>query len=60
MKNVFLFTGNEELMIKNKIDKLVNSLTTNQYNINTYDMQINNGGVRQSCIAIATLFICIS
>lgn len=42
MKNVFLFTGNEELMIKNKIDKLVNSLTANQYNINTYDMQINN------------------
>lgn len=42
MKNVFLFYGNEELMIKNKIDKLVNSLTDNQYNINVYDMQINN------------------
>ena len=42
MKNVFLFYGNEELMIKNKIDKLVNSITDNQYNINVYDMQINN------------------
>lgn len=42
MKNVFLFYGNEELMIKNKIDKLVNSITDNQYNINTYDMQVNN------------------
>lgn len=42
MKNVFLFYGNEELMIKNKIDKLVNSITDNQYNINVYDMYINN------------------
>ena len=42
MKNVFLFYGNEELMIKNKIDKLVNSITDNQYNINVYDMQVNN------------------
>ena len=42
MKNVFLFFGNEELMIKNKIDKLVNSITDNQYNINSYDMQVNN------------------
>lgn len=42
MKNIFLFYGNEELMIKNKIDKLVNSITDNQYNINVYDMQINN------------------
>lgn len=42
MKNVFLFYGNEELMIKNKIDKLVTSITDNQYNINTYDMQVNN------------------
>lgn len=42
MKNVFLFYGNEELMIKNKIDKLVNSITDNQYNINVYDMEINN------------------
>lgn len=51
MKNVFLFIGNEELMIKNKIDKLVNSLTTNQYNINTYDMQINNVAMAiQDCL----------
>lgn len=42
MKNVFLFYGNEELMIKNKVDKLVNSITDNQYNINVYDMQVNN------------------
>lgn len=42
MKNIFLFYGNEELMIKNKIDKLVSSITDNQYNINVYDMQINN------------------
>lgn len=42
MKNIYLFYGNEELMIKNKIDKLVNSITDNQYNINTYDMLINN------------------
>ena len=27
---------------KNKIDKLVNSITDNQYNINVYDMYINN------------------
>lgn len=42
MKNIYLFYGNEELMIKNKIDKLVSSITDNQYNINVYDMQINN------------------
>lgn len=42
MKNVILFYGNEELMIKNKIDKLINSITDNQFNINVYDMQINN------------------
>ena len=42
MKNIFLFYGNEELMIKNKIDKLVSSITDNQYNINIYDMQVNN------------------
>ena len=42
MKNVFLFYGNEELMIKSKIDKLVDSITDNQYNINSYDMQVNN------------------
>ena len=42
MKNIFLFYGNEELMIKNKIDKLINAITDNQYNINVYDMQVNN------------------
>ncbi len=42
MKNVFLFYGNEELMIKNKVDKLVSSITDNQYNINVYDMEVNN------------------
>lgn len=51
MKNVFLFIGNEELMIKNKIDKLIGSLTTNQYNINSYDMQINNVSMAiQDCL----------
>lgn len=51
MKNIYLFYGNEELMIKNKIDKLINSLTTNQYNINVYDMQINNVSMAiQDCL----------
>lgn len=42
MKNIYLFSGKEELMIKTKIDKLVSSLTTNQFNITSYDMQQNN------------------
>lgn len=42
MKNIYLFCGKEELMIKTKIDKLVASITTNQFNITTYDMQQNN------------------
>lgn len=42
MKNLYLFYGSEELMIKNKIDKLVNSIKTDQYNINIYDMNETN------------------
>lgn len=42
MKNIYLFSGKEELMIKTKIDKLVSSFTTNQFNITSYDMQQNN------------------
>lgn len=42
MKNIYLFCGKEELMIKTKIDKLVASITTNQFNITSYDMQQNN------------------
>ncbi len=40
--NIYLFLGNEELMIKNKIEKLVASVPTNSYNITTYDMEENN------------------
>ena len=40
--NIFLFLGSEELMIKNKIEKLVASVSTNSYNITTYDMEENN------------------
>ncbi len=42
MKNVFLFTGNEELMIHSKIEKLVSELSKNNLNVTTYDMEINN------------------
>lgn len=42
MKNIYLFCGKEELMIKTKIDKLISSLEVNQFNVTSYDMQLNN------------------
>ncbi len=42
MKNIYLFCGKEELMIKTKIDKLISTLEVNQFNVTSYDMQLNN------------------
>lgn len=39
MNNIFLFYGNEELIIKNKIDKLVKSTQCDQFNITSYDLE---------------------
>src|SRR5690554_6785273 len=39
MKDIYLFTGNEELIIKNKIDNIIKSVNVDVYNILTYDME---------------------
>lgn len=39
MKNVYLFTGNEELIIKNKIDTIVNGANPGAFNLTSYDME---------------------
>ena len=39
MKNIYLFTGNEELIINNKIEKLTQSVNADSYNVITYDME---------------------
>lgn len=42
MKNIYLFIGNEQLIINTKIDKLVQSANVDEYNIITYDMEVDN------------------
>lgn len=42
MKNILLFYGNEELIIKSKIRKLIEDLHVSEYNVNIYDMEIND------------------
>lgn len=39
MKNVFLFLGLEELIIKNKIDKIVRSHSCDEYSVISYDLE---------------------
>lgn len=38
MKNIYLFTGNEELIIKNKIDNVVKNINANSLNVSTYSL----------------------
>lgn len=38
MKNIFVFLGNEELIIKNKIEKLIKSLNCDELNSTVYDL----------------------
>ncbi|MFA5543077.1 MAG: DNA polymerase III subunit delta [Bacilli bacterium] len=38
MKNIYLFTGNEELIIKNKIDNVIKNINANAMNISTYNL----------------------
>lgn len=39
MKNIYLFIGNEPLIIKNKIDKLIESIHTDQLNTTIYNLE---------------------
>lgn len=41
MKNVYLFIGNEELIIKNKIDTVITNAHPGPFNLSTYDMDLD-------------------
>jgi len=40
MKNLYLFIGNEELIIKNKIDTIITLARPGAFNLTTYDMEV--------------------
>ena len=42
MDNVRLYIGNEELMIKNKIDNVIAQASPGAFNLTTYDMEIDS------------------
>ena len=42
MDNIRLYIGNEELMIKNKIDNVISQANPGPYNLSTYDMEVDN------------------
>ncbi len=42
MKNIYLFLGSEEIIIKNKIDLLIKKQNCDEYNISTYDAETVN------------------
>lgn len=42
MKNVFLFIGTEELIIRNKIEKVIKAHHCDEYNTTLYDMEETN------------------
>lgn len=39
MKNIYVFTGNEELIIKNKIDNVLKNIDANSMNISSYSLE---------------------
>lgn len=41
MKNIYLFIGNEELIIKNKIDTVITNAHPGPFNLSSYDMDID-------------------
>lgn len=42
MKNIYLFLGLEEVIIKNKIDTLLKKFSCDEYNTKTYDLEVSN------------------
>ena len=42
MDNVRLYIGNEELMIKNKIDNIISQVNPGAFNLTTYDMEVDS------------------
>ena len=56
MDNVRLYIGNEELMIKNKIDNVISQANPGPYNLSTYDMEVDNMvDVINDCITLPFL-----
>lgn len=41
MKNIYLFVGNEELIIKNKIDTVITNAHPGPFNLTSYDMDLD-------------------
>jgi DNA polymerase-3 subunit delta len=59
MKSIFLFLGNEELIIKNKIDKIIKTSGCDGFNISSYDLEeVNISMVIQD--ALTQPFLCPS
>ena len=53
MDNIRLYIGNEELMIKNKIDNVISQANPGPYNLSTYDMEVDNmADVINDCITM--------
>lgn len=51
MKNIFLFTGNEELIIKNKIDNTIKNINASAINTSIYNLdEVNISEVIQDAI----------
>lgn len=56
MDNVRLYIGNEELIIKNKIDNIISQVNPGAFNLTTYDMEIDTmGSVINDCITLPFL-----
>ena len=56
MENIRLYIGNEELMIKNKIDNVIAQANPGAFNLTTYDMEVDAmGDVINDCMTMPFL-----